>query len=492
MLTLLIVLPVIGALLMPLLPERASRPLALITSGLTFVLSLWMLTRFDVQQPVLQFREFVPWLPPLGLNYSLGVDGLSLPLIVLGTFLTLVVVFTGEKSAHRLFYALVLLASAGISGALAAQNLLLFILFYEVELAPFYLLILIWGGQRREQAAVKFLLYTAVSGILVLAAFLAMGWLTHAPSFEYQDIRTAGLAPTTQALLLLLLVLGFGIKMPLVPLHSWLPDAYVEASTPTAILLGGVLAKLGTYGLVRFALGCFPQAWGQFSGLLALVAAIGIAYGALAAIAQKDIKRMVAYSSVGHMSYVLLAAAAHTHLSMVGAIAQMISHGLILALLFYLVGVIETKVGTRELDVLNGLLNPLRGLPTTSALLILGGMASAGIPGLMGFVAEFLIFQGSYRIFPLPTLIAVVGTGLTAVYFVIMINRTCFGRLDNATAYYPRVLWWETMPALVLTLLILFLGVQPTWLVRWSETTSAQIVAAIPEATEIVASLANS
>lgn len=489
MLTLLIVLPVIGALLMPLLPERSLRSVALVSAGVTFALSLWMLTQFDVQQTALQFTEFVPWLSPLGLNYFLGVDGLSLPLIVLGTFLTVVVVFTGESTSQRLFYALVLLANAGITGALAAQNLLLFLLFYEVELVPFYLLILIWGGQRREQAAVKFLIYTAVSGILVLAAFLAMGWLTHAPSFDYADIQMAGLAPTTQAILLLLLILGFGIKMPLVPLHSWLPDAYVEASTPTAILLGGVLAKLGTYGLVRFALGCFPEAWGQFSGLLAIVAAIGILYGALAAIAQKDIKRMVAYSSIGHMSYVLLAAAAHTHLSMVGAIAQMISHGLILALLFYLVGVIEAKVGTRELNVLNGLLNPLRGLPTTSALLILGGMASAGIPGLVGFVAEFLIFQGSYGTFPIPTLIAVVGTGLTAVYFVILINRTCFGRLDNATAYYPRVVWSEKMPAIVLTLLILVLGVQPTWLVRWSETTSAQIVAAIPSATEVVASL---
>ncbi len=491
-LTLLILIPLLAALLMPILPERLLRPVALSAAAVTFGVSAWLLSHLDLGQPGLQFSEFTPWLPPLGLNYSLGVDGLSLPLIVLGTFLTLLVIFNGEKSSSRLFYVLVLVANAGVSGALAAQNLLLFVLFYEVELVPFYLLILMWGGKRREQAAVKFLIYTAISGILVLAAFLGMAWLTHAPSFDYGDLELAALAPSTQLILLVLLVLGFGIKIPLVPLHSWLPDAYVEASTPTAILLGGILAKLGTYGLVRFALGLFPQAWGQISGLLAVVAAASILYGALAAIAQKDIKRMVAYSSIGHMGYVLLALAAHTHLSMVGAIAQMISHGLILALLFYLVGVIETKVGTRELNVLNGLLNPLRGLPTTSALLILGGMASAGIPGLVGFVAEFLVFQGSYAIFPIPTLIAVVGTGLTAVYFVIMINRTCFGRLDNATAYYPRVLWSEKVPALVLTLLILVLGVQPTWLVRWSETTSEQLVAAIPTATEVIANVANS
>ncbi|WP_448513938.1 NADH-quinone oxidoreductase subunit M [Parathermosynechococcus lividus] len=492
LLTLLILIPALAALLMSVLPERLLRPVALAGAAVTFGLSAWLLSQLDLQEAGLQFTEFTPWLPPLGLNYSLGVDGLSLPLIVLGTFLTLLVIFNGEKSSPRLFYALVLVANAGIIGALAAQNLLLFVLFYEVELVPFYLLILMWGGQRRERAAVKFLIYTAISGILILAAFLAMGWLTHAPSFDYGDLQLAALAPTTQAILLALLVIGFGIKIPLVPLHSWLPDAYVEASTPTAILLGGILAKLGTYGLVRFAVGLFPETWGSFAGVLAIVAAASILYGALAAIAQKDIKRMVAYSSIGHMGYVLLALAAHTHLSMVGAIAQMISHGLILALLFYLVGIIETKVGTRELDVLNGLLNPLRGLPTTSALLILGGMASAGIPGLVGFVAEFLVFQGSYAIFPIPTLIAVFGTGLTAVYFVILLNRTCFGRLDNATAYYPRVLWPEKLPALVLTLLILVLGVQPTWLVRWSETISQKLVAAIPTTTEIIASIAPS
>lgn len=189
---------------------------------------------------------------------------------------------------------------------------------------------------------------------------------------------------------------------------------------------------------------------------------------------------MVAYSSIGHMGYVLLGAIAATPLAMVGAVSQMVSHGLILALLFYLVGVVEKKVGTRELDVLNGLLNPLRGLPLTSALLILAGMASAGIPGLVGFIAEFLVFQGTFSVFPLPTLLAVAGTGLTAVYFVILINRTCFGKLDNKTAYYPKVTMAEHLPALALTALILFLGIQPHWLVRWSESTTNALVAAIP------------
>lgn len=493
MLSTLIWLPLVGAACIGFWPGDLSRERlrgAAVAIALTLLLlTLWLLSRFDLSLVGLQMPEYLPWISTLGLNYTLGVDGLSLPLLALGNLLTLVVVFSSDLSPSpagllsrpRLFYVLVLWINAGISGALLAQNLLLFLLFYELELIPFYLLIVIWGGQKREYAGMKFLIYTAVSGILILAAFLALTWLSGAGSFDYSAIATGHLSLRTQLILLTLLLVGFGIKIPLVPLHTWLPDAYVEASTPTAILLGGILAKLGTYGLVRFALGLFPETWSLVAPGLALIAAICVMYGALAAIAQKDLKRMVAYSSIGHMGYILLGAAAHTPLSLVGTVAQMVAHGIILALLFYLVGVIETKVGTRDLDVLNGLLNPLRGLPATSALLILGGMASAGIPGLVGFIAEFLIFQGSFATFPLPTLLCIVGTGLTAVYFIILLNRTCFGRLDNRTAYYPKVLGVEQLPALVLTALILFLGVQPTWLVRWSETTTTAMVAPIAE-----------
>ena len=224
----------------------------------------------------------------------------------------------------------------------------------------------------------------------------------------------------------------------------------------------------------------FPDAWATLSPYLAVWAAISVLYGAITAIAQKDIKRMVAYSSIGHMGYVLLGGASLTDLGLTGAVSQMVSHGLILAILFHLVGVVEAKVGTRELDVLNGLMNPIRGLPLTSALLILGGMASAGIPGLIGFVTEFLVFQGAYSIFPLPTLLCVVGTGMTAVYFVILLNRTCFGKLDNDIAYFPKVKFVERFPAVVLAVLILFLGVQPTWLVRWGEPTAVSLVAQLP------------
>jgi NAD(P)H-quinone oxidoreductase subunit 4 len=503
MLSLLIVLPVLGAIALSFLPNLDGKQLrlgAIVISGFLFLWTLSLFTRFDLHQPGMQLKEYLPWIQTLGISYSLAVDGLSLPLVALTNLLTLVVVFGTDGGAlsmeplkrPRLFYALVLLINAGMMGALLAQNLLLFFLFYEVELIPFYLLIVIWGGEKREYAGMKFLIYTATSGILILTAFLATSWLSGSASFDYSTIHTDGLPQRTQLILLTLLLVGFGIKIPLIPLHTWLPDAYVEASTPTAILLGGVLAKLGTYGLVRFGVGLFPETWSLVTPGLALLAAFCVMYGAMAAIAQKDIKRMVAYSSIGHMGYVMLGLSALTPLAMVGAVSQMVSHGLILALLFYIVGVIEAKVGTRELDVLNGLLNPIRGLPMTSALLILAGMASAGIPGMVGFISEFLVFQGSFTAFPIPTLLCIVGTGLTAVYFVIMLNRACFGKLDTKTAYYPRVTLKEQLPALVITGLIIWLGVQPSWLVRWSESTTAALVAATPVDRKVIIGSAGS
>jgi NAD(P)H-quinone oxidoreductase subunit 4 len=493
MLSALIWLPVLGAVLISVWPGNLSeswvKRLALILGSILVGQTLWVVSRFELAQQGFQMGEMLDWIEPLGLSYHLGIDGLSLPLVVLNSLLTWIAIYStpAQTIRPRLYYALMLLVNAGVTGAFLAQNLLLFFLFYEVELIPLYLLIAVWGGARRGYAATKFLIYTAVSGILILAGFLGLTWLGHATSFDYEAVQ--GVVDTIplvfQTLLLGILIFGFGIKTPLVPLHTWLPDAYVEASPPVAILLGGVLAKLGTYGLFRFGLGLLPEAWTSIAPLLAIWAVAIVMYGSLAAIAQTDIKRMVAYSSIGHMGYVLLGGAALTELSLVGAVAQMVAHGFILALLFYLVGIVEAKVGTRELSALNGLMSPVRGLPIVSAMLVLGGMASAGIPGMVGFIAEFLVFQGSYATFPWQTLLCVVGTGFTAVYFVILLNRTCFGRLDNKLAYYPKVLWSERVPALLLAGAILFLGVQPQWLVHWSEptTTAMAQIAAVYEHT---------
>ncbi|MBE9190007.1 NADH-quinone oxidoreductase subunit M [Gloeocapsopsis crepidinum LEGE 06123] len=486
MLSVLIWLPILGAALIALLPKNIPteriRLAALLVAGFTLAWNIFLLLKFDITSSGMQFLENIPWNETLGLSYQLGTDGLSILMLVLNSLLTWIAIYSSAKQTERprLFYSLILLVSGGVAGAFAAQNLLLFFLFYELELIPFYLLISIWGGEKRAYAAIKFLIYTAVSGALILATFLGIVWLTGASSFAYDTLTTQGLSSTLQVILLAGIILGFGIKIPLVPFHTWLPDAYVEASAPIAILLGGVLAKLGTYGVLRFGMGLFPEAWTIIAPTLAIWGAASAIYGALAAIAQKDIKRMVAFSSIGHMGYVLLAAAASTPLALVGAVSQMVSHGIILAILFHLVGVVETKVGTRELDKLNGLMSPVRGLPVISALLVLSGMASAGIPGMTGFIAEFIVFQGSFSVFPIQTILCVVATGLTAVYFVILLNRTCFGKLDNNLAYYPKVFWSEKIPAFILAGLIIFLGVQPTWLVRWSEPTTTAMVATIP------------
>jgi NAD(P)H-quinone oxidoreductase subunit 4 len=485
MLSTLLWLPAIGAAIIGFYPGNLEatklRQITALIAFLTFGYSLCLLTQFDLSNSGWQLTEYLPWLPQIGLSYSLGIDGVSLPLLVLSSLLTGIAIYSiGENLERpRFYYSLILLINAGIAGALMAQNLLLFIIFYELELIPFYLLIAIWGGPKRGYASIKFLLYTAVSGLLVLAAFLGIAFLSGTASFDYNATNTQAFPFKTQLILLGLILVGFGIKIPLVPLHTWLPDAYTEASPATAILLGGILAKLGTYGLIRFGLQLFPQAWSIIAPGLAIIGTITVMYGALSAIAQKDIKRMVAYSSIGHMGYILVAAAAGTQLSTLGAVAQMISHGLILALLFHLVGIVERKVGTRDINILNGLMNPVRGLPLTSALLILAGMASAGIPGLVGFVAEFIVFQGSFTAFPIPTLLCIIASGLTAVYFVILLNRTCFGKLDNNLAYYPKVLASESIPAFVLTAIILFLGIQPNWLIKWIEPTTNSMVAHI-------------
>ncbi|MGK7932399.1 MAG: NADH-quinone oxidoreductase subunit M [Microcystaceae cyanobacterium] len=497
MLSLLLVLPLVGILIINLLPASTSvnklRNVTTFLSTVTLGWTIFLLTRFDLNISGFQLQEYLPWVDVIGLNYDVGIDGVSLPLIVLNAFLTIIAIYgMGEKLERpRFYYSLLLLVNAGISGALIAKNSLLFIIFYELELIPFYLMIAIWGGEKRGYASIKFLLYTAISGLLVLAAFLGMAFLGNGGSFNYETINLSDLSLNTRLILLTLLLIGFGIKIPLVPLHTWLPDAYTEASSATAILLGGILAKLGTYGLIRFGLQLFPEAWSLVAPGLAIIGTITVMYGALSAIAQKDIKRMVAYSSIGHMGYILVAAAAGTELSVLGSVTQMVSHGLILALLFYLVGIVERKAGTRDLDVLNGLMNPIRGLPLVSALLITAGMASAGIPGLVGFAAEFIVFQGSFPTFPIATLLCIVASGLTAVYFVILLNRTCFGKLDNERAYYPKVLPSESIPALVLTAIILFLGIQPNYLVRWTESTTNAMVANSEQLTIVGASLAD-
>ncbi|MBP5974237.1 NADH-quinone oxidoreductase subunit M [Brasilonema sp. CT11] len=482
MLSILLLVPLLGAALLGFLPfgmtAKLSRRVALVVASIAFLWTVVIASQFNPGEMNKQFTEFLPWIDALGLNYYLGIDGLSLPLLLLNGLLTWIAIDSTDEniSRPRFYYSLLLLLNAGVTGAFMAQDLLLFFLFYEIELIPLYFLIAIWGGERRGYAATKFLIYTAVSGIMILASFLGMVWLSGASSFALDALNTSVLSVETQVLLLLGILIGFGIKIPLVPLHTWLPDAHVEASTPISVLLAGVLLKLGTYGLLRFGMNLLPNGWSYVAPVLATWAVISVLYGASCAIAQNDMKKMVAYSSIGHMGFVLLAAAAATPLSVLGCIMQMISHGLISALLFLLVGIVYKKTGSRDLGVLQGLLNPERGMPVIGSLMVLGVMASAGIPGMVGFISEFIIFRGSFAVFPVQTLLAMIGTGLTAVYFLILMNRGFFGRLSAQVVNLPRVSWGDRIPAVVLAVLIVIFGIQPNWLVRWTEPTMTTMV----------------
>jgi len=500
MLSALIWLPLLAAVFLGFLPQtipsKVIRQISLAITVALLILSLVIAFQFKAEDAGFQFSEFIPWIESLGLTYKLGVDGLSLPLVVLNSLLTCIAIYSSEESINRprFYYALLLVLNASVTGAFVAQDLLLFFLFYEVELIPLYLLIAIWGGQRRGYAATKFLIYTAISGILILASFFGLVLISGSTTFETEQLYATSLPLATQLLLLSGLLVGFGIKIPLVPFHTWLPDAHVEASTPISVLLAGVLLKLGTYGLLRFGLGLFPEAWAVVAPWLASWAVVSVLYGAFNAIAQKDIKKMVAYSSVGHMGYILLAAAAATPLSIIGAVFQMVSHGLISAMLFLLVGVVYKKAKTRDLDALEGLLNPERGLPMIGSLMVLGVMASAGIPGMVGFISEFLIFRGSYPVFPTQTLLSMIGTGLTAVYFLLLVNRAFFGRLSKQVENLPPVEWSDRIPAIILAALIVIFGLQPNWLLRWSEPTMTAMMArssAIAHVSGVVSSSEN-
>jgi NAD(P)H-quinone oxidoreductase subunit 4 len=482
MLSSLIWIPFLGAAIIGFLPDLKDKKnyqsLALFFAFIVSIINLIIGFKYEPSQLTMQLSEYLPWISWLGLNYNLGLDGLSFPLICLNSLLTVFAIYNSSQSIQRprFYYAMLLLLSGGVAGAFLAQDLLLFFLFYELEIVPLYFLIAIWGGQKRGYAAMKFLLYTALSGILVLISFLGLVWLSGANSFAYESLRGHTLPVATQLWLLAPLLIGLFIKIPIFPFHTWLPDAHVEASTPISVLLAGVLLKLGTYGLLRFAVGLFREGWVTLAPYLATLAAISALYGASCAIAQKDMKKVVAYSSIAHMAYILLAAAATTRLSLTASILQMVSHGLISALLFILVGLVYKKTGSRDVDYLRGLLNPEKGLPIAGSLMILGVMASAGIPGMIGFICEFLVFRGSFPIFPVQTLLCLIGTGLTAVYFLLMVNKVFFGRLTPELAQIPKVLWSERIPAVVLALLIVALGLQPNWMLYWSENQASVIL----------------
>lgn len=483
---LLLLLPAVVACGLPLLPAQSPwvrhAALAAALGQLAVGLLAWRNPPADLS---------LRWLPQLSLQLELGVDGLSLPLLLLGSLITAMAVLATPlaQSRPRLFFALLLSTNIGLTGSFLARNALLFVLAYELILIPTTLLVAIWGAERRAGAAIRFLTYNAVSGLALLAAVLGFGWLNPAGGvdFSFTGLASANLTLDQQHWLLALVLLAFGIKLPIVPLHGWQPLTYSQAPTPVAMLLSGAVSKLGAYGLLRFGIQFLPDAWSDWSAWIAAAGALSAIYGALNAIAQLDMRRLVAYSSLGHMGFLVLALAAATPLSLQGVMAQILAHGLIIALLFCLVGLVDTKTGTTEIPELSGLLNAQRGLPFTMGLLLLALMAAAGVPGQAGFVAELLVFEGSWVAYPIPTLVCLLSSGLTAVYAVRLFNRVGFGRLDNAKANWASTSWGERAPALVLTALVLVGGIWPTFLTGLSEDATAPLALRSSDAVTVIA-----
>lgn len=488
-LVLLLLLPLLAAVLLPVLPERFGllRNASLLTAAAQLVVALGL-----ALQPPADIHQV--WLPRIGLSFDLGLDGLSLPLVVLTALITglTVLAIPADQPRPRLFLSLVLATNLGLMAAFLALNAMMFVLAFELILIPTTLLVAIWGGEKRAVAAIRYLMYGAVSGLALLIAVLQLGWLNSSGfNFSYAELAQVQLSPQASRWALALLLLAFGLKLPVVPLHGWQPLTYSQASSPVAMLLSGSVSTLGAYGLLRYAIGFLPDTWMAWSPWIAVVGAITAAYGALNAIAQSDMRRLVAYGSLGHMGVLTLGIAAATPLSLQGVVAQVLAQGMITSLLFYLVGLIERKTGSTQIPDLAGLLNPYRGLPYTLGLFLLALMASAGIPGLSGFVPEFLMFEGSWTAFPVQTIICLLASGFTAVYAVRLFNRVGFGRLDNDRVDYPTTTWIERLPAVVLTGLVLVGGIWPTLLVGWSETSTASLALRSQSFTPLIASAVN-
>ena len=490
LLSALIFLPLVAAIAIAAAPRGwagAPRAIAATASGLVLAGAAAAYLRFNPQTAGPQLVEWQAWIPTIPVDYHLGVDGLSLPLVVLTALLTFLAILAswGTTLRPRLYFALLLVLESGVLGVFTALDLALFFLFWEVELIPMYLLIGIWGGPRREYAATKFVIYTLLGSGMMLVGILALYFQLPSPrTFDFGALANAHWDPTFAGVVFWFLFFGFAVKLPVFPFHTWLPDAHVQAPTAVSVLLAGVLLKMGGYGLLRVNVGILPEAAARFGWIIGVLAVINILYGAAVSLAQRDLKSLVAYSSISHMGYVLLgiaggvvgvgasrlgeAAAESASVSLGGAAIQMFTHGMITALLFLLVGAVYERTHTRQIAELGGLASRL---PLTAAIFLLAGLASLGLPGLAGFVAEFAIFVGAFPAMPWLTVLGAAGIVLTAGYVLWMIQRVFFGSPVIEAADEGRVERFgalvdvrglEIVPLATLAALIVFIGVYPS------------------------------
>ena len=484
MLSAIIFFPILGAVLLLCVPGSrvvALRRGALAVSLVPFALSCALLAAFRPEEAGFQFVEGVPWIPQWGVSYAVGVDGVSLFLVLLTTLLTpLVVLWSWGDITKRTkeYFLLLLLLETGMNGALLATDLFLFYVFWELMLIPMYLIIGVWGGPRRVYAAVKFVLFTLVGSLLMLVGILYLAAQTRETgslSFAYERMLGIGLGPAEQAWLFAAFALAFAVKVPLFPLHTWLPDAHVEAPTGGSVILAGVLLKMGTYGFLRFAVPLFPDAAVRAGPLLVGLAVAGIVYGAGVAMMQSDLKKLVAYSSVSHLGYVMLGLFAFNAEGMVGGLYQMLSHGISTGALFVAVGVIYERRHTRAIAEFGGL---WRQVPVYAAVFLVVALSSVGLPGLNGFVGEFLIMLGAFERWPAATAVATSGVVLAAVYMLWMYQRVMFGPLSNPANESVRDLSVREIAVFApLVALILVMGLYPEPFHRRMEPAVARALA---------------
>jgi NADH-quinone oxidoreductase subunit M len=440
-LSLLIALPLIGALVLLIAGgrgaagERAVRWFALGVSLAEFAGTLWMWARFDPSRADFQMVERIAWIPSFGIQYAVGVDGISLFLVVLTGFLTPIALLGSWEAVHKkvtAFSFFLLVLESAMIGVFLSLDMFLFYLFWDAMLIPMYFLIGIWGYERRVYAAVKFMLYTMAGSVLMLIAILGLAYLhslaTGSYSFSYEALLNLSIPRAMQTWFFLAFALAFAIKVPLFPFHTWLPDAHVEAPTAGSVILAGVLLKMGTYGLLRFAFPLFPDAAVFFAPWLGALAVIGIVYGALVAMVQPDMKKLVAYSSVSHLGFVVLGIASMTVQGVQGAVYQMLNHGVSTGGLFLIVGMLSERRHTRLISEFGGLKHVV---PKLVAAFFVVTLSSIGLPGLNGFVGEFLILFGAFRWSPWLTTVAASGVILSAVYMLWMFQRVNYGAVTN-------------------------------------------------------------
>ncbi|MBA2784575.1 MAG: NADH-quinone oxidoreductase subunit M [Actinomycetota bacterium] len=429
--TLTIFIPLLGAILVMLLPdeERLLRYAALGVAAIPLLLSVYVYFAFGDDLGVAALSQDVTWIWSLNIGYRVGLGGLGFGMFFLSTFLTVIAILASWDVHRNLkqYFAAIFVAEVGMLGVFAAQDLILFYVFFELTLIPMYLLVGVWGDENRRPAAIKFFIYTFLGSTVMLAGFLAFGILADTYAMDALG-GGGGLSRTAQVAVAAPILFGLLVKVPAVPLHSWLLDVYVSSPTSTNVLLSGVLPKLGTYGLISVAIPLLPQGVEPFLPYVAAFGVINIVYGAFVAFLQPDLKALVAYSSIGTLGFILLGAASGNAVGLNGAVFQQVSHGLYSALLFILVGVIAARTGTRRIEALGGL---AARMPWAGGLLALGALAAMGLPGLAVFVSEFMSIMGVYATFPVQGVLAALGIILSAMYLLYMLARVIFGPIER-------------------------------------------------------------